>query len=71
MPIKVFSATKARDREALGEAVTKWLADNRAVGVRAEVKQSSDREFHCMSIVIWYELQATEPRRVRTRHAKA
>jgi len=51
--IKVFSATKARDRESLGEAVTTWLARNPDVRiVKTFVLLSSDSEFHCMSLVL-------------------
>ena len=53
-PIKIFSVTRARDREALGETVTHWLEERGAVGVRAEVRQTSDRGFHCLTIAVWY-----------------
>ena len=54
---KVFTATKARDRDALGDVLTRWLRDNpRAKIVDKVVTQSSDREFHCLSITIFYEL---------------
>jgi hypothetical protein len=56
---KVFTATKARDRDALGDVLTRWLRDNpRAKIVDKVVTQSSDREFHCLSITIFYELSA-------------
>ena len=56
---KVFTATKARDRDALGELLTRWLRDNpRAKIVDKVVTQSSDREFHCLSITIFYEVTA-------------
>ena len=52
--VKVFSATKARDREVLGEAVTAWLAANSDVRVlKTVVTLSSDSAFHCMSIVLF------------------
>jgi len=52
---KVFSATKAREREALGEDITRWKRDNPDMEiVDREVLQSSDREFHCLTIVIFY-----------------
>lgn len=52
---KVFCATKARDRLYLGDAVTHFLRDGQ-VGevVSAEVLQSSDAAYHCISIVLWY-----------------
>jgi len=56
---KVFTATKARDRDALGELLTRWLRENpRAKIVDKVVTQSSDREFHCLSITIFYEVPA-------------
>jgi hypothetical protein len=56
---KVFTATKARDRDELGEVLTRWLRDNpRAKVVDKVVTQSSDREFHCLSITIFYEVPA-------------
>jgi hypothetical protein len=52
--VKVFSATKARDRESIGEHVTAWLAAHPAAHVvRAQVTQSSDAEFHCLSIILF------------------
>ena len=52
---KVFSATKAREREELGQSVTNWLSANPGIEVvDTVVKQSSDNEFHCLSIVIFY-----------------
>lgn len=56
MGVKVFTATKARDRESLGEAITRWLADNpRARVVDKIVTQSSDSQFHCLSITLFYD----------------
>jgi hypothetical protein len=52
--VKVFSATKARDREALGERVTEWIAAHPDVAVvRTVVELSSDRSFHCLSMVLF------------------
>jgi hypothetical protein len=54
---KVFTATKAKDREELGEVLTRWIRDNpRAKIIDRVVTQSSDREFHCLSITLFYEL---------------
>ncbi len=55
--VKVFSATKARDREVLGETVTEWLRDPAQAGVevvRHEVTQSSDSAFHCLAVTLFY-----------------
>ena len=52
---KVFSATKAKERDELGEVITQWLAANPDVEIVDKVvTQSSDREFHCLTITIFY-----------------
>ena len=52
--VKVFSATKARDRDAVGERITAWLAQRPGIEVlSAVVRLSSDAEFHCFSIVLF------------------
>jgi hypothetical protein len=53
--VKVFSATRARDREELGEVITRWLRGNPTFQVVDKVvTQSSDREFHCLTITVFY-----------------
>lgn len=53
--IKVFTATKARDRVNLGESVTRWIRNNLDCEiVNALVTQSSDKEFHCLTITVFY-----------------
>ena len=53
--IKVFSTTLARDREVMGENITRWLKDNPNIEiVDRVVTQSSDKEFHCLTITIFY-----------------
>ena len=53
--VKVFSATKAKERESLGEAITEWLKQNPDVEiVEKTVTQSSDNEYHCLTVVIFY-----------------
>jgi hypothetical protein len=52
---KVFSATKAREREELSDRVNEWLGANPNIQViDTVVTQSSDREFHCLSISLFY-----------------
>lgn len=51
--VKVFSATKAKDRGVLGEKVTEFLQSYEGMVVDAAVRQSSDREFHCLSITLF------------------
>jgi hypothetical protein len=54
--VKVFSATKAREREELGDHVTQWIRMNPTARIIDKiVTQSSDREFHCLTITIFYE----------------
>ena len=54
--VKVFTATKAREREALGEVVTEWIRSNPAYEVTdTVVTQSSDSEFHCLTITLFYQ----------------
>ncbi len=55
--VKVFSTTLARDREVMGESITKWIADQGA-GMQIVdkiVTQSSDKEFHCLSITLFLQ----------------
>lgn len=53
--VKVFSATKALERDALGEKVTAWLdRHNDYEIVDTVIRQSSDNQFHCLSITIFY-----------------
>jgi hypothetical protein len=53
--IKIFSATKAREREYLGETVTDWIRAHPECEVFDKiVTQSSDAEFHCLAITVFY-----------------
>lgn len=55
--VKVFSATKARERDELGEQVTRWLRSNPDLAIVDKVVcQSSDNEFHCYSVVFFYRI---------------
>jgi hypothetical protein len=57
--IKVFSTTLARDRESMGETITKWLKDNPSAEiVDKAVTQSSDKEFHCLTVTLFYRQKA-------------
>ena len=57
--VKVFSTTLARDREVMGEKITTWLKDNPNIEIiDKEVTQSSDKEFHCLSITLFYKQKA-------------
>lgn len=53
--VKVFSATMVRDRNELGEKVTEWIrAHPKCDIVDYKVTQSSDSEFHCITISLFY-----------------
>lgn len=52
---KVFSATKYEGRDRLGDQITDWLRSNPGIElVDKVVTQSSDSEFHCLSITLFY-----------------
>ena len=53
---KVFSATKHKERDELGERLSKWVQSmgDQITIVDKVVKQSSDNEYHCVTIVLFY-----------------
>ena len=55
--VKVFSATKQKERDELGERASKWLDQMRGKieVVDKIVTQSSDSEYHCLSITLFYK----------------
>ena len=61
--VKVFSATKAKERDELGEQVNRWLRANADLEIVDRiVTQSSDNEFHCLTVVLFYKTrQAKQP----------
>jgi hypothetical protein len=53
--VKVFSATKFAERDRLGEVITRWLAEHPDLEiVDRTVTQSSDAEFHCIAICLFF-----------------
>ena len=53
--VKVFSATKLAERNELGEVITRWIKDHPEVDiVDKEVRLSSDDQFHCLTITLFY-----------------
>ena len=59
--VKVFSATKAKDREELGESINRWIRDHKDLEiVDRTVTQSSDNEFHCLTVMLFYR-EAPKP----------
>ena len=58
--LKLFSATKAREREFLGETITDWIRTHPEFEIVDKlVMQSSDAEFHCLSITVLYRFDAS------------
>lgn len=63
--LKVFAATKARERGFLGETITDWIRLHAELDVFEKiVTQSSDAEFHCLAItlVYWFDGSPTTAR---------
>jgi len=57
--MKVFSTTLARDREQMSDNITRWLHDNPQLEIVDKiVTQSSDKEFHCLTITLFYRERA-------------
>jgi len=53
--VKVFTATMAKGRAALGDDIARWLKEHPGVEVVDRVvAQSSDNSFHCLSIILFY-----------------
>jgi len=54
--VKIFSTTLARERDVMGERVTTWLNQNPTLEVVDKVvTQSSDQEFHCLTLTLFYK----------------
>ncbi len=54
--VKVFTSTKREERIVLGERITEWL-DGHSQKIKLVdkvVTQSSDSEFHCLTITLFY-----------------
>lgn len=53
--VKVFSATMQKMRDELGDKVTDWIRSHPEYElVDVIVKQSSDEQFHCISMTVFY-----------------
>lgn len=54
--VKIWSVTKAKEREEMGETITRWLNANPDIEIVDKVvRQSSDSEYHCLSVVLFYK----------------
>lgn len=61
--VKVFSATMFAARDQLGETVTAWLtAHPQLIVTDFVVTQSSDSQFHCVAITVFYWERLTSSR---------
>jgi folate-dependent tRNA-U54 methylase TrmFO/GidA len=57
--MKIFSTTLARDREQMGDNITRCLHENPQLEIVDKmVTQSSDKEFHCLTITLFYRERA-------------
>lgn len=54
--VKIFSATKQKERDELGETITRWLDEHAGQIdiVDKLVTQSSDSEYHCVTVSLFY-----------------
>lgn len=54
--VKVFSATKHKERDELGETITRWLdgMKDQIDIVDKVITQSSDSEYHCVTITLFW-----------------
>lgn len=54
--MEIFSASKHEDRSRLGKAVTEWRGRNPTYNITdVRFTQSSDNEFHCVTIAVFYK----------------
>ncbi len=54
--VKVFSTTLVRDRDVMGEHITQWLREHpELTPVETEVTQSSDQEYHCLTVTLFLQ----------------
>jgi hypothetical protein len=53
--VKVFSATKARERDGMGAAISRWVKQHSDLEIVEKIiTQSSDKEFHCYTMTLFY-----------------
>lgn len=57
--VKVFSSTLARDREVVGERISQWLREHPEL-TETEVTQTSDREYHCLTVTLFLQGDVTK-----------
>ena len=54
--VEVFSTTRKIDSNEIGQRITDWRRRSRyrVQVVEVNVRQSSDDERHCLTIVVWW-----------------
>ena len=53
---KVFSATKYADRRMFDSIITNWLRENEDKKIVGKtVRQSSDSEYHCLTVILFWK----------------
>lgn len=56
--VQVFSASTHADRQSLGERVSDWRQSHPKLEmIESQVVQSSDSEFHCVTIVLFWAIR--------------
>jgi len=59
--MKVFSTTLQRDRDVMGERISQWLKDHpELTPVETQVTQTSDREYHCLTVTLFLRGDASK-----------
>lgn len=53
--VQVFTSTKREERDRMGERITDWLRSHHGIEIVDKVvTQSSDSDFHCLTITLFY-----------------
>lgn len=53
--VQMFTASKPRDRDQLGETISAWMSRNRHLEiVDWVITQSSDNAFHCVTMSLFW-----------------
>ena len=57
--LKVFSGTKAHERQTMGEEISLWISivKDKLDIIDAQVLQSSDSSYHCLTFVLFCKLR--------------
>jgi len=60
--VKVFSVVDASARQTLGDEINRWIGEqgDRIEIVDKAVIQSSDNEYHCLTIILFCRRRDTE-----------